>query len=124
MLPGRLPGPRGYLGGEDFMGYEDNMAYCIRKWTSDILLRNYDAVCNDFRCAIGTWWSGEKILDLVWKLRKFCKFCVVGATEISNRELSVTRVDAGSITAVVMLKLKWRTAGNGSVIRDQRDLDC
>jgi hypothetical protein len=26
-LPGRLPGPRWYLGSEDFMGYEDNMAY-------------------------------------------------------------------------------------------------
>jgi len=97
------------------MGYEDNMAYCTRKWTSDILLRNYDAVCNVFNGAIGNWWSG-KILDLVWKLRKFCKFCVVGATEISNRELNVTRVDAGSITAVLMLRLKWRRTGNGSVI--------
>jgi hypothetical protein len=29
-------------------------------------------------------------------------------------ELHVTRVDAGSVTAVVMLKLKWRGAGNGS----------
>jgi hypothetical protein len=45
LLPGRLPGTCGYLGGEDFMGYEDNMAYFTRKWTSDILLRDYDCVC-------------------------------------------------------------------------------
>jgi hypothetical protein len=38
---------------------------------------------------------------------------------------SGTRVDAGSITAVVMLKLKWRRAGNGSVISvDRRDSGC
>jgi len=52
-------------------------------------------------------------LDLLWRLRKFCKFCVTGATETSNGELNITRVDAGSITAVVMLKLKWQRAGNG-----------
>jgi len=45
LLPGRLPGTCGYLGGEDFMGYEDNMAYFTRKWTSGILLRDYDCVC-------------------------------------------------------------------------------
>ena len=39
MLRVRLPGAGGYL------GYEDKMAYFTRKWTSDILLRNYDAVC-------------------------------------------------------------------------------
>jgi hypothetical protein len=67
----------------------------------------------------------RKILDLVWRLRKFCKFCVVGATEISNPELNVTRVEAGSITAVVMLKLKWWRAGNGSVISvDRRETGC
>jgi hypothetical protein len=33
---------------EDLMGYKDLMAYCTRKWTSNILLRNYDFVCNDF----------------------------------------------------------------------------
>jgi len=27
------------------MGCEDLMAYCTRKWLSDILLRNYDSVC-------------------------------------------------------------------------------
>jgi len=61
----------------------------------------------------------------VWKPRKFCKFCVVGAIEISNRELNVTRVDAGSITAVVLLKLKWQRAGNGSVISvDRSESGC
>ena len=48
----------------------------------------------------------KKILDLVWRLRKLSKLYVVGATEISNRVLNVTRVDAASITSVVMLKLK------------------
>jgi len=60
LLPGRLPGACGYLGGETFMAYEDNMACFTRKWTSDILLRDYDSVCNDFSCTIGNWWSGEK----------------------------------------------------------------
>jgi hypothetical protein len=61
----------------------------------------------------------------VWRLRKFCKFCVVGATEISNWELNKTCMEIGSITAVVMLKLRWRRAGNGSVISvDQTDSDC
>jgi len=32
------------------------------------------------------------ILDLVWRLRKFCNLCVAGETEISIRDLSVTRV--------------------------------
>jgi len=40
LLPERFPGARGYLGGEDFKGYEDNMAYFTRKWTSDIVLRD------------------------------------------------------------------------------------
>jgi hypothetical protein len=48
------------MGGEDFMGYEDNMAYFRRKWKSDILLRDNDSVFNDFDCAIGNWWGGEK----------------------------------------------------------------
>ena len=56
----------------------------------------------------------------MWRLRKLCNLCVAVATEISNRELNVTRVDAGSITAVVMLKLKWWRAGNGSVISVDR----
>ena len=46
--------------------------------------------------------EAEKILQFLWE----------GATEISNQELNVTRVDAGSITAVVMLKLNWRRAEN------------
>jgi hypothetical protein len=60
LLPGRLPDARGYLGGEDFMGGEDLMAYCTRKRTSDILLQDYDSACNNFSCTIGNWWSGEK----------------------------------------------------------------
>jgi len=36
------------------------------------------------------------------------KIFVACAAEISNREHTVTRVDAGSISAVVMLQLKWR----------------
>jgi len=41
------------------MGYKDIMAYGIRKWMSNILLRDYNSVCNDFSCAIGNWMSGE-----------------------------------------------------------------
>jgi hypothetical protein len=53
------------------------------------------------------------------------KFEIAGATEISNQELTVTCVGAGSVTAVVMLKLKWQRAGNGSVISaDWRDSGC
>jgi hypothetical protein len=53
------------------------------------------------------------------------KFEITGVTEISNWELNVTRVDGGSIRAVVMLKLKWQRAGNGSVISvDWRDSCC
>jgi hypothetical protein len=64
----------------------------------------------------------RKILDLAERLRKFVTFCVAGAIEISSLELNVTRVDAGYITAVVMLKLKRRRAGNGSVKSvDKRD---
>jgi len=53
LLPGRLPGASGYLGGEDyiggdfFMGYKNIAAYDTRKLTSDIFLRDYDSVCND-----------------------------------------------------------------------------
>jgi hypothetical protein len=49
-----------YLDGEDFMDYEDLMAYCKRKWTSDNLLRDYNSECKDFSCTIGNCWSGEK----------------------------------------------------------------
>jgi hypothetical protein len=66
----------------------------------------------------------RKILGVVWKLRKFCKFCVAGETETANWEPNATRVDAGSITTVEMLTLKWRRAGNGSVISvDRRELE-
>ena len=47
---------------------------------------------------------------------KIMQFFVAGETEISNRQLNVTSVEAGSITAVAILKIKWRRAGNGSVI--------
>ena len=53
----------------------------------------------------------EKNLGPGVEAEKMLQVCVVGATEISNPGLSVTRVEAGSITAVVMLKLKWRRAG-------------
>jgi len=65
----------------------------------------------------------RKILDLVWRLRKFCNLCVAGATEIL--EINVKHVNAGFITAVVMLKLKWRRTGNRLVISvDRRDSGC
>jgi len=31
-----------------------------KKWMSDILLRDYNSVCNNFCCTTGNWWSGEK----------------------------------------------------------------
>jgi len=46
----------------------------------------------------------RKILVLVRRLRKLCKFRVAGAIEISDQELSLTRVDASFITAVVIVK--------------------
>ena len=56
---------------------------------------------------------------------KIFKFCVAVATEISIRELSVTRVEVSSLTSVVTLKLKWRREGNGSVINvERRDSGC
>jgi hypothetical protein len=85
------------MGGGDFMVYEYKMACYRRKWASDIVLRDNDTVCNDFSCAVGYWWGGEKIVYLVWRLRNLCKFCVAGATEISYRELHVTHVDSCSI---------------------------
>jgi hypothetical protein len=48
LLPGKLPEARGYLGGENLMGYEDNKAYFRRKLTSDSLLRDSGSVCSDF----------------------------------------------------------------------------
>jgi hypothetical protein len=60
LLPGRLPGAHGYLGGEDFLRLEDFKAKCKREWTFDIVLRNYDSVRNNSCGAIGNWWSGGK----------------------------------------------------------------
>jgi hypothetical protein len=42
------------------VGYEELLAYWTRKWTSDILLRDRDSVCNDFTCTVGNWRGGEK----------------------------------------------------------------
>ena len=59
--------------------------------------------------------QAEKIMQVL------CSGCNINL----NQELNVTSVDAGSITAVVMLKYKWQRAGNGSVISvDWRDSDC
>jgi hypothetical protein len=53
------------------------------------------------------------------------KFFVADAKETSNLELNTIRVGARSITAVVMLKLKWWKVGNGPVINvDRRDSGC
>jgi hypothetical protein len=42
-----------------------------------------------------------------------------------RKELNVTHVDVGSITAVVLLKFKWQTAENGFVTSvDRRGSDC
>jgi hypothetical protein len=65
LLPGSLPVARGYLGVEDFIGYEDRMAYFTRKWKSDIVPRDNDSVCYDFRCAVGNWWGGE--ISWTWR---------------------------------------------------------
>jgi len=43
----------------------------------------------------------RKILDLVWRLRKFCLLCVAGATEISNRNCF------GNVKAQVAERGKW-----------------
>ena len=55
LLPKRLPGAREQLRGEDFMGYGDNVAYFTRKRTSDILLRNHNAVCNNLTVLLVNW---------------------------------------------------------------------
>ena len=103
------------------MGYEDNMAYFTSKWMSDIMLRNDDSACNDFSCATGNWWGGEKFWTCV-EVEKILNVLCSRCNRTSNRELNVTRVDAHSVTAVVMLKLKWQRAGNGSVLSvDWRD---
>ena len=64
--------------------------------------------------------EGDKIPAPGVKAEKICKLCVAGAADISNRELNVTRVAGGSITVVVIIKLKCRRAGNGSVISVER----
>jgi len=101
LLPGRLPDARGYLGGEDFIDYEDNKAYFRRKWTSDFLLRDNDSVCNDLAVILviggveknpGPGVEAENIVQVV------CSGC----DRNLKPELHVTCVDAGSVTAVVI----------------------
>jgi hypothetical protein len=60
LLPGRLPGARGYPGGEDFTRLADLKAKCKREWTCDTVLRDYDSVRSNTGDAIGNWWSGGK----------------------------------------------------------------
>ena len=67
--------------------------------------------------------EGRKFLDLVWKVRAFCKLCAVGVIGVSSQEHSVTRVDVGFTTVVEMLRLKWQTVGSGTV-KDVNGKDC
>ena len=60
LLPGRLLGARGYLGGEDFTRLEDLKANCKWEWTLDTVLGDYDSLCNNFGGAIGNRWSTGK----------------------------------------------------------------
>ena len=71
------------------MDCEDLMAYCTRKWLSDILLRNYDSVCAMTLALLLVLVEWRKILDLLYRLRTLYKFFVADATEISSRDLSV-----------------------------------
>jgi hypothetical protein len=67
----------------------------------------------------------RKILVLVWRLRKSWECCAVDVREFLNQELNATLADVGSTIAVVMLKLKWQKAENGSVTSvDRRGSDC
>jgi hypothetical protein len=53
LLPVRLPGARGYVGGEFFMGLKDLKAKCKGKWTFNTVVRDYDSVRNNSGSAIG-----------------------------------------------------------------------
>jgi hypothetical protein len=57
LLPGRLSGTCGCLGGEDYMRLENLTAYCVGKWTCDIGFGDYDSICNNFSGAAGNWRS-------------------------------------------------------------------
>jgi len=75
------------------------------------LLRDYDSVCNDFGSTIGNWQSGKNPGCSV-EAKKFCKFCVAGATEISNWEIDVTcgswfHNRCGNVKAQVVDGEKW-----------------
>jgi hypothetical protein len=52
-------------------------------------------------------WS--KILDMVWRLRTVCKYCVVDL----SLEHNAICVDIDFTTAVETLRLKWLRAGSG-----------
>ena len=60
LLTARLPGSRGYLGGEDFMRLEDRKANCKREWACGTVSRVYDSVRMNSGGAIGNGWSGGK----------------------------------------------------------------
>ena len=60
LLPGRLTGARGNLGGEVFMRLEVLKANCKWEWTCDSVPGDYDSVCNNFGGVIGDWWSRGK----------------------------------------------------------------
>jgi len=99
------------------------MVYCTQQWMMIFCLEIMILFATTLAVllVIG---GVEKILDLVWRLRKLSKFCVVGVIDISRWQLNVTHVDAGFITAVVMVKDQWDRAGNGTVISAvRRDSD-
>ena len=59
--------------------------------------------------------KAEKILQIIFS----------GCDRNLKSELNVTRVEAGSISTVITLKLKWWRAVNGSVTSvDREDLGC
>jgi hypothetical protein len=59
------------------------------------------------------------------KTEKILQILFSGYDRNLKSEINVTRVEAGSITTVITLKLKWRRAGNGSVTSaDRKYLGC
>ena len=112
LLPGRLPGACGCLGGEVFMGFKVIRAYCTRKWMSGILLRDFDSLCNDFSCTIGNWWSGEES----WTWCTYRKHMQVLCSGCERNLKSGTQCDTcgrwyhnrcGSVEAQVAESKKW-----------------
>jgi hypothetical protein len=86
------------MGGEDYLRLGNLTPYYTRKWACDIMFWDYDSECNNFFCAIGNWWSGNK--SGTWcGDRKSCVCYSVGATKI-NPGLHVPHVEDGSIIVV------------------------